>query len=181
MLLTSHRAQDGPHAKTCPAQDVSSAEGEPPRTVLRERDLMCRGNSRAAVNAPVFLKRGALDMGVLSHASGVFHVCGCHPVNASSAPHRSDNENGPHRSPKAPLRTTAFKFVSSVVHVLKVKLSSNRSQFVWRSQPSQEDVAFASSLETRKENEARGGEGLGLQPRSREDGAQTQACPRPKP
>lgn len=45
---TSYNAQDSPQTKTCPTQDLNSAVDH----TTRERDLICRRNSRRAVNAP---------------------------------------------------------------------------------------------------------------------------------
>lgn len=45
---TSYNAQDSPQTKTCPTQDLNSAMDH----TTRERDLICRRNSRRAVNAP---------------------------------------------------------------------------------------------------------------------------------
>lgn len=81
----------------------------------------------------VLMNRGAVGMGVLTH-SAVLHACGCHPVNASSAPHHYDNLKEPRRSPKAlwgtvPLRAAAFDLVFSDDRVLNIKLSSDLSLF----------------------------------------------------
>lgn len=59
------------------------------------------------MTVPVFLTRGAVGIGVLSYACGVFHMCGCHPVKGSSAPYCCDNQKQPPRFPKGPLGGTA--------------------------------------------------------------------------